>query len=134
MSDINEGEDSTLAKKIETRARSGGHVRIGLADGTAHQAYMIGDYEIEEPEWPGDEGSFWTRIEFPEAKEPNDLAGDQYPTQLGGVSATITGDGWEEIELWTDVQRVEDGDLERWESILLGKVESVEPLSEDQAE
>jgi len=134
MSDINEGEGGTLAKKIETRARNGGHVSVELASGATHQAYMTGDYEIEEPEWPGDEGSFSTRIEFPEVKESNDLAGDQYPTELGAVSATITDAGWEEIKLWTEVQRVEAGEFERWESILLGKVESVEPLSEDEAE
>lgn len=125
---------NTLAETIESRARSGGHVNVELAGGATHQAYMTGDYEIEEPEWPGDEGSFWARIEFPEVKEPNDLGEDQYPTELGAVSATITGDGWEEIELWTEVQRVEGGELERWESILLGEIESVEPLSEDEAE
>lgn len=123
-----EGEDAsdTLPEKIKAKAREGGHVEVELTDGSTHRAYLIGDYELEEPEWSGDVGSFWARLEFPDPKDPGDLEEDQYPTEMGEISAEITDDGWEEIELATDVQRVKDGELEQWEWIRLGEVESIE--------
>lgn len=128
------GEDGgdTLSERIKELSREGGHVDIELTDETVHRAYLIGDYELEEPEWRGDKGSFWARLEFPDPKDPGDLAEDQYPTQMGEISATVTQDGWEEITLLTDVQVVKDGELERWEGIELGEVESIEAVEDDE--
>ncbi|RLM68616.1 hypothetical protein [Halorubrum sp. Atlit-26R] len=130
-----EGEDATdtLPEKIKRMSREGGHVDVELTDGSTHRAYLIGDYELEEPEWSGDVGSFWARLEFPDPKDPGNLEEDQYPTQMGEITAKVTDNGWEEIELLTDVQRVKDDELERWEGIRLGEIESIETKEDEES-
>lgn len=130
-----EGEDATdtLPEKIKRMSREGGHVDVELTNGSTHRAYLIGDYELEEPEWSGDTGSFWARLEFPDPKDPGNLEEDQYPTQMGEITAKVTDNGWEEIELLTDVQRVKDDELERWEGIRLGEIESIETKEDEES-
>ena len=96
-------DKNKLPEELKMMAREGGHARIELSDETTHQAFFVGDYELNEPEWSGDTGTFWTSVEFSEPKDPGGLDEDQYPTELGEISAEITDDGWKEIELMTSV-------------------------------
>jgi len=128
---MNEEDQPSCPKEaILAALRGSRRALVKLTDEATYRVY-IDDYEIEEAEWSGDEGYFSGIIKFPDVVEPERLGSDQYPTELGRISATITDDGWEEIGLSSQVQRVKDDELERWETVSLGEVADVEVIEDE---